>query len=73
MNETTELGNKIANRDTELQRVYDILIEKEDFIISEIKELEAKVFDLYSELSLAQSDLKKVIKEAERQGVSHIL
>jgi len=73
MKETTELESKIANRDTELQRIYDILIQKEESIISEIEELEAKVFDLYSELGLAQEDLKKVIQEAERQGVSNIL
>ena len=73
MKETTELESKILNRDTELQRIYDILIQKEEAIISEIEELEAKVFDLYSELGLAQADLKKVIKEAERKGVSNIL
>ena len=47
------LEEKIKNRDTELQRVYDMMCDKE-------KELETTIGSLNSQLELATKDLRGV-------------
>lgn len=72
-NDTYTLEKKIAARDTELQRFYDLSVERLEKLKAEKYKLECRLNDIPAEIAKQESDIEHCKNRAIEQKCLHIL
>ncbi len=73
MNIAIDLQEKILNRDTEIQRSWDLSIENERLLIKEIENIEVFLIGKKRDLRSQKEHTQKILKRAEELNCNHIL